>query len=223
MAKRLGKISASVPKILIDIHGKSFIEIQLNYYAEQGITDFIYLTGHLSKDIEEKIEQLQKVHPSLNLDYICEGPDSYGTGGAVKNAFENLSYEEAFITYGDNYLDFNLKNFSQFCESNEILSTMTVYKNNNKFDKSNIDFKDGLVVDYCKDNLNKDFEYIDYGLSYFTRDFYLSLSAEKKFDLSHILKKASQKKSLYGFEVFNRFYEIGSLSSLNEFKLKIER
>ena len=60
MAKRLGKISSTVPKILIDINGKSFIEVQLNHYAEKGVQNFIYLTSHLNKDIEDKIEQLQK-------------------------------------------------------------------------------------------------------------------------------------------------------------------
>ena len=171
MAKRLGKISSTVPKILIDINGKSFIEVQLNHYAEKGVQNFIYLTSHLNKDIEDKIEQLKTIHPSLNLEYIWEGPESYGTGGAVKNAFERLSYKEAFLTYGDNYLDLNIKRFNQFCKSKEILSTMTVYKNNNKFDKSNVDFKDDLVIDYSKENSNKKFEYIDYGFSYFNKDF----------------------------------------------------
>ena len=57
----------------------------------------------------------------------------------------------------------------------------------------------------------------------FNKDFYLSLSSQKKFDLSQTFIKAAQKNSLYGFEVFNRFYEIGSPSGLDEFKLKMER
>ena len=100
---------------------------------------------------------------------------------------------------------------------------MAVYKNDNKFDKSNVDFKDDLVIDYSKEKSQKTFEYIDYGFSYFNKDFYLSLSSQKKFDLSQAFIKAVRKKSLYGFEVFNRFYEIGSPSSLDEFKLKMER
>ena len=62
MAKRLGKISSTVPKILIDINGKSFIEIQLNHYAEKGVRNFMYLTSHLNKHIDLSTHEFLMEH-----------------------------------------------------------------------------------------------------------------------------------------------------------------
>ena len=58
--------------------------------------------------------------------------------------------------------------------------------------------------------------YIDYGLSIMNAKIFDKYPEKTYLDLSTIFKKLSEKKQLGGFEVFERFYEIGNLNSLIE-------
>jgi len=218
----LGKSTLSVPKILLEINKKQFIEIQLEYLLKMGASKFLYLTGHLNKSIEKKIIELRKVYPDLDLDYLWEGGQALGTGGAVKNAFNHTNYKDAFLTYGDNYLNFNFYKFYEFCNKSNAKAAMTVFKNSNLYDRSNVDYSDNLVKNYSKVE-DKNYHYIDYGFSFISRNYFLELcSSENKFDLSDILAKASNQGKLLGYKVYKRFYEIGSPKGLEEFKANLK-
>ncbi len=94
---------------------------------------------------------------------------------------------------------------------------MTVYKNTGHFDKSNIVFDDGQIKIYSKINKTKDMEYIDYGLGLFKSELFKNKEADV-FDLADIYSQQVEKKDIFGYEVFKRFYEIGSFEGLKDFK-----
>ena len=100
---------------------------------------------------------------------------------------------------------------------------MTIFKNSNLYDRSNVDYRDNLVKSYSKVE-DKNYHYIDYGFSFISRNYFLELCpAEKKFDLSDILTKASNQGKLLGYKVYSRFYEIGSPKGLEEFKANLKQ
>jgi len=221
-ATRLGKITQSTPKILLEINSQSFIEIQLKNFISMGATKFIYLTGHLNKLVEEKIQQLAREYSHIKIEYLCDEKKSLGTGGAVNRAFNQLSFEEAYITYGDNFLEFNLSNFDKFCRNKEVNIAMTVYRNNNLYDRSNIEFENGYITRYSKDR-SQEFNYIDYGFRFVEKEFFIEQSPDDEvFDLSSVFSRATDLQFLKGYEVQNRFYEIGSVTGLEEFRLHIK-
>jgi len=94
---------------------------------------------------------------------------------------------------------------------------MTVYKNLNKLDSSNVYFLDNEHRIFYNKQTNCDkMEYIDYGLSILQRnifdyDFYPDI-----FDLSDLFLNESLKMNLFGFQIHERFYEIGSFQGLND-------
>jgi len=207
----------------LKINTKSFIEIQLENLVNMGASKFLYLTGHLNEKIEKKIIELRKLHPDLDLNYLWEGEQAIGTGGAVKNAFNHTDYKDAFLTYGDNYLNFNFYKFYEFCDENNAEAAMTVFKNSNFYDCSNVDYSHNLVKNYSKSKDNN-FNYIDYGFSFISRNYFLELCPEeKKIDLSNIFTKASNQGKLLGYKVYRRFYEIGSHKGLEEFKAALKK
>ncbi len=91
---------------------------------------------------------------------------------------------------------------------------MTVYKNNNQWDKSNISCQSGLVLDYNKNRPNSEMQYIDYGLSVFDNDVFEKYPDKKEFDLSEVVNHLISKKQLAAYEITERFYEIGSSAGL---------
>ena len=75
-----------------------------------------------------------------------------------------------YVIYGDSYLNFNLNNL----KSNNKISTMAIYKNQNKYDKSNVERKNSNYIVYDKSKKDK-FDYIDYGVSYFEKKIFKNL------------------------------------------------
>jgi NDP-sugar pyrophosphorylase family protein len=100
---------------------------------------------------------------------------------------------------------------------------MTVFKNDNAFDKSNLNYSNSKIVEYDKYNPKSSMLHIDYGLTYLNSTVFDSLTEPEAFDLSILYTNLSKSGRLNGFEVHNRFYEIGSLSGLNDFSEYLER
>ncbi len=91
---------------------------------------------------------------------------------------------------------------------------MTVFRNEGKFDASNVVFNNGEIKVYDKKNKFPDMHYIDYGLSMFKASVFDAYAADQVFDLAEVMGRLVREKQLAGFEVRERFYEIGSPAGL---------
>jgi NDP-sugar pyrophosphorylase family protein len=94
---------------------------------------------------------------------------------------------------------------------------MTVYKNQNQFDDSNVEFSSGKLIDYEKGVHNENMLHIDYGMTYFRKEAFTRWTDQSSFDLSEVCNQLAKDRKLNGFEVFGRFYEIGSIQGKEEF------
>ena len=87
---------------------------------------------------------------------------------------------------------------------------MTVLRNHNQWDKSNVEFDAGQIIEYNKSVVRPQMHYIDYGLGLLHSSTLAAYPASQSFDLSKIYNNLSLAGDLAGYEVFERFYEIGS-------------
>ena len=149
----------------------------------------------------------------MNVKIISDWKNLLGTGGAIKKSIKFLK-DNFYVIYGDSYLNFNLNNL----KSNNKISTMAIYKNQNKYDKSNVKRKNSNYIVYDKSKKKDKFDYIDYGVSYLKKKIFKNLKKNTRFDLSILLQKISKDKKLKGYVVKKRFYEIGSYSGIKQFK-----
>ena len=93
---------------------------------------------------------------------------------------------------------------------------MTVYRNEGKYDTSNVVFADGEIEVYDKKIESPEMRHIDYGLSLFKSSVFDAYSADQNFDLAEVMGKLVREKQLAGYEVPERFYEMGSPAGLAE-------
>ena len=93
---------------------------------------------------------------------------------------------------------------------------MTVFRNEGKFDASNVVFTDGEIKVYDKKSKLPEMHHIDYGLSMFKASVFDAYAADQVFDLAEVMGRLVREKQLAGFEVSERFYEIGSPAGLAE-------
>ena len=212
LGTRLGKKALNKAKVLIDVAGKPFISRQLNYLSDQGIKDIVICVGHLGNQIKNYIGNGSKYN--LNVSYSDDRDRLLGTGGSIKKACQILG-EHFFILYGDSFLpvNFSLIEKAYFQEKKPAL--MTVLKNKGRWDKSNAYFKDKCVK-YNKKKPQKNMDYIDYGLNIVRNSIFSDFPSNEVFDLADVFENLSNKSLLAGFEIYDRFYEIGSINGLND-------
>ena len=213
LATRLRPITEMVPKALIEVAGKPFIFRQLEYLSSQGASRVVLCTGYLGDQIESVVGAGSDF--GLRVVYSPDGPTLLGTGGALMRALPLLG-ERFFVLYGDSFLpcDFPVVQASFIASGQPAL--MTVLRNRNRWDKSNVSFRAGRIFEYDKRNPRKEMEHIDYGLGVLTRVAFEGYPAASPFDLADLYHELALAGKLAAHEVQERFYEIGSHEGLKE-------
>ena len=213
LATRLRPITEKIPKVLVPVAGKPFLTHQLTLLRREGITRAVLCLGHLGEMVEQEFGD-GRAH-GVHLDYSFDGPVLLGTGGALKRALPMLG-EKFFVLYGDSYLPIPFAPIAEFFERSGKQGLMTVYRNEGQYDTSNVIFGDREIKVYDKKLRLPEMHHIDYGLSLFRADVLARYPADQAFDLADVMRDLVATKQLAGYEVPERFYEIGSHAGLEE-------
>jgi NDP-sugar pyrophosphorylase family protein len=212
LATRLRPITEKIPKSLVPVAGRPFLAHQLEMLHARGIRHVVLCIGFLGEMIQREFGNEAF---GIQLDYSFDGEKLLGTGGAIKRALPKLG-EEFFILYGDSYLPILYAPVAETFHRSGKLGLMTVYRNEGKYDTSNVVFRDGEIAVYDKKNRLPEMHHIDYGLSLFKSSVFDSYSTDQIFDLAEVMGRLVREKQLAGYEVLERFYEMGSPAGLAE-------
>lgn len=215
LGTRIQSVSRGLPKSLMEFNGKPFLEWQLQLLEKNKCKTVVICVGHKSDLIKNYLDGRTK--SKLDIKLSRDGNYSLGTGGALVKARQYLG--EAFLVlYGDSYLSVNFEEVSEYFLSEGKSGLMTVLKNDLKIETSNVYFRNKLVLQYDKIKQSNKMEYIDYGLSAFKSDVFAEFSSTEFLDLSIILSQLANQKQLSGYEVYERYYEVGSLQGIKDFE-----
>jgi N-acetyl-alpha-D-muramate 1-phosphate uridylyltransferase len=120
------------------------------------------------------------------------------------------------VMYGDSYLDVDFTDVLAAFRGSPALGLMTVFRNENRHDRSNVSFCDGVLRAYDKRHPTGDMTHIDYGLSLLRAAVLGEVRAGEAADLGEVYHELVVRGAMDGFEVRRRFYEIGSPEGLAE-------
>ena len=218
LATRMRPKTEKIPKAMLEIANKPFIYHQLNLLKKKGVRQVIICLGHLGKMIEDYVGCGNDF--GLSVTYSYDGEKLLGTGGAIKKAKQHLN-GPFFVLYGDSYLITDYRKVEKAYESNAKKGLMAVYKNEGRWDTSNVVFKNNEIIVYSKRNKLKEMNYIDYGIGVLSMQA-LGHETGDVFDLADVYERLAEEKQLAGYEVFERFYEIGSNEGFMELTQKFE-
>lgn len=211
LATRLGDVTATMPKALVEVAGKPFVLHQLALLEAHGFRDVVLLLGRFGDMVQRELGDGSRF--GVRLQYSFDGPVPLGTGGAIRNALPQLG--DAFLVlYGDSYLDCDYGAVQRAFEQSGKRGLMTVFRNDGRFDKSNVLFEDGMIRRYDK-QASGGVRHIDYGLGAFQSRVFAERGVEA-FDLAAVYQDLLTSGELAGYEVTERFYEIGSPAGLEE-------
>lgn len=205
------------PKAMADIDGIPFFDYQLRMLKRWRFHKFLFLVGYQADKIEKYYGNGERWQVAIQYSY--DGKEQLGTGGALRHAKDRL--EDAFLLiYGDSFMDIDYQEVVYRYRLARLAGKkglMTILKNEDHYDKSNVIYQNGELVLYDKDHRTWDMKYIDYGVSVLSKELVEEERGERKFDLAHILTEASKRRLLEAHVVQRRFYEIGSPAAKAEF------
>ena len=212
LATRLRPTTEKIPKSLVSVAGKPFLAHQLELLRPRGIRHVVLCVGHLGEMIQRDFGNEAF---GVKLEYSFDGAKLLGTGGAISRALPLLG-KEFFVLYGDSYLPIEYAPIAEFFRTSGKLGCMTVFRNEGLYDTSNVVFADGEIKVYDKKARLPEMRHIDYGLSLFKASVFNTHPADKPFDLAEVMGRLVRENQLAGYEVPERFYEVGSPAGLAE-------
>lgn len=207
LATRLRPATDKIPKSLIEIAGRPFIFHQLELLKRQSIERVVLCVGHLGEQLEAAVGDGKTM--GLSVVYSYERDKLLGTGGALKLALPLLG-NDFFVLYGDSYLPCSFAEVQAAYEAAREPALMTVFRNDDRWDKSNASLRDDNLLEYNKNSPRPRMTHIDYGLGVLSAAVLAKYRDGEVVDLADIYQELSLSGRLAGFEAGERFYEIGS-------------
>ena len=213
LATRLRPITETIPKAMVEVAGRPFIDHQLALLRRNGIRRVVLCLGYRGEQIEQHLGD-GAAH-GMELQYSHDGDRLLGTGGALRRALPLLG-EVFWVLYGDSYMDIDYRAVLAHFAASHARALMTVFQNENRWDRSNVVFRDGRLLCYSKRAPAPEMKHIDYGVTLLCGEVLAPLAADKPSDLADLLSEMAARGELIGHEVTQRFYEIGSHRGLEE-------
>ena len=220
LATRIHPLTKNLPKALLHISGRPFIFHQLELLRHQGAERVVLCLGHLAAQVVAAVGNGRQF--GLSIQFSLDGDQLLGTGGALKQALPLLG-ERFFVLNGDSYLHCSLTAIQTAFERAQRPALMAVLHNDNRWDRSNVVFRKGEVIEYDKTSWRPDMRYIDFGMSVLSRSVFSRYDETRVLDLAHIFTELSKRGQLAAVEVSDRFYEIGSLQGIRDMETYLSR
>jgi len=213
LATRLRPITEKIPKLLVEVAGEPFFSHQLRLLKKAGLTRLVLCVGYLGEKIVETYGDGSAW--GVHLDYSFDGPTLLGTGGALIQALPKLG-DSFYVLYGDSYLPVDYRAVGEAFARSGRLGLMTVFENQGRYDTSNVVFRDGRIAVYDKKVKSPGMHHIDYGLGVLRATALDGWPRTAAVDLADVYQKLVAQDQLSGYEIKQRFYEIGSPAGLAE-------
>jgi len=212
---RIQSVAQGKPKALIAVQGRPFIEHQLELLHSCGCREVLLCVGHLGEQIQRCVGDGARY--GLHVAYSWEDPAHLlGTGGALVNALPLLC-ETFMVMYGDSYLPIDYAAFAAAFVAANTPALMSVFRNEGRWDHSNVRVERQQVVYYDKRAPAGAANCIDYGLLAFRREVITAHAGQPMpLDMAAILQALVQRGALAAWEAPQRFYEIGKPEGLRE-------
>ena len=219
LATRLRPLTERIPKALVEVAGRPFVDWQLELLAAAGIQRAIFCVGHLGEMIEAHVGNGFRF--GLEVAYSYDGPALLGTGGALRQALSLLG-NEFLVLYGDSYLPIDYAAVTEAFLASDKPSLMTVLKNEGRWDSCNVWMDAGRIRVYDKAARLPEMQHIDYGLTAFRSEVF-SRHGEGAFDLAEVMTDLISRGEMAAFPVTERFYEMGSLGGISDLELLLRK
>lgn len=120
---RLKNFRGGLPKVLLEVEGRTILERNLEYLAKAGFRDVVINLHYRGAEIKEAV---RKINPPLRVHFSNE-KTLMGTAGAVRHARKIIGKVACLVLYGDNLTDLPIRRMIQRHKAGRAAVTIGMY------------------------------------------------------------------------------------------------
>ena len=210
LGTRLKPITNDLPKPMVDINGKPFIDYLLNYLSRQKLKDVIILSGYKSEILEDYIGD----GSNYNLNITFSKLDSSAqTSERIYNCIDKLD-DEFLLMYCDNFIPLNLSDMTKSYFDKGKKAQITVYTNKYLMTKNNLIYEEDKLVKYDKSRTENNLNGVNIGFIILNKSVVELLQNKKQDFESIIFPDLIKNNQISCFLTDHKYYSIGNLDRL---------
>ena len=217
LGTRLRPLTDRVPKPMVPVNGKPFLERLVLQLKEQGIQRVVLLTGYLGEQIVRHFGSGERLGVEI---VYSSGPPEWDTGCRLWQARELLD-EQFLLLYSDNFVQFNYRRLCRLHEQHRLPITLLLAPKL----KGNIRVApDGRIESYDKERNGEGFNYVEVGYMLIERDQVLadlsSIAGFPDVNFSVLLHLYAAQSKIAGLVVRDPYHSISDperLALMNEY------
>ena len=210
LGTRLGALARGLPKPMIMVAGRPYLEYVIESFAAREFREFIFLVGHHADVIEAHFRHGDAF--GVRVEYSRE-KELLGTGGAIRDA-SHLIGDRFILTYGDVLRRFDYDRFVDEHPEN----CLAIYP---RLREGNTEASNGVVTRF--DKSAKDLPYVDAGFSVMQHEVIDLLPPHGPCSFeAEVYSKLAMRRELEAEIVNHDFYDIGTPEELAKTRADLE-
>jgi len=211
LGTRLRPLTDTMPKPMVPVNGKPFLQHLIAQISAQGIRRVLLLTGYRGEMIRAYFGGGQAL--GVEIDY-SHGPEDWDTGRRVWEARSHLE-SQFLLLYSDNFAQFRLQRLLSLYHKHHRPITLVLAPK----EKGNIKVSsDGKIEAYNKTRKGDGFDYVELGYMLVDRDVMLhKLSTCTGFpntSFSNLLQKFANESNIAADIVRDPYHSISDIDRL---------
>lgn len=204
---RLREVIDDRPKSMVEINGRPFLDILLDYVVRHGFSRFILCTGFKGDWIKKNYQNKRG-----GLTFVISDEDQpLGTAGAIKNAESLIESDLFLVLNGDSLCEIDIEDFIDFHIRKGALISVAVTRMESRAEYGVIRLdKNQKVIRFGEKIPARGNGLINAGIYVFAKKILEEIPAGQKLSLEYDLFPAILYKGLYAYVTERRLLDIGT-------------
>ena len=213
LGKRLRPITNKIPKPLVDVGGKPFLQHIIEQLKNNKLKEIIILAGYKSNLIIDFVKKLKVSKIKIK---VLDQPINFNTGARLLKALPLLK-KNFLLLYGDNYCGIDIKKMIKRYNKQTKPLQLLAYEDLFNFSKPNLEIdKDSNIIFYDKERKKKNLKHVDVGYMCVDKIIFKNIFFSENLSLSKdLLPNLTQFKKVSAYKTFNQYCSVGNLKRLS--------
>lgn len=204
---RLRPVVKDRPKVLVDIGGKVFLEVLIDYILQYGFKRIILSVGYLREQI---IAHFDSYNPICKIEF-SEEETPLGTGGAVKRTQPLIESDTFLVMNGDSLCHTDLTKFYDFHIKHRAILSMVLVASQQVHDYGIVELDDSYRIKNFKEKVKrKGNGFINAGIYLMKKDIFSFMPDNDTFSLEYDFFPKILDNNCYGFVCEGKLIDIGT-------------
>lgn len=211
---RLGTLTDQIPKPLVEIHGKNFLEILIASTARYGFNRFILASGYKGELIRKSFE-MRRDHEYV----FSQEPEALGTAGGIKFCAPHIKSGDFLVLNGDSLCSAHLTELIAFHTEKKGLASVAVARpERTRTDGGYLAIGAGGKILSFEEKKFAQGRVINAGIYVLNRAILDKIPEGRASSLEKEIFPSLKAGEIFAFMTAERLYDIGTPERLEEFR-----